>query len=54
MRDVEAGTVTECPEHGFRVPLIRVNGPHLEARCDLCHRYIKFVPKTKEWLALVR
>ncbi len=52
MEQVEMGIVLECPEHGFGVPRVADTGLHLKATCPTCGRYLKFVPRKAEWLAL--
>lgn len=54
MEAVEQDVVLECPEHGFRVPEVRLNGPHFKAVCSICQHHLKFVPKTAVWRSLVR
>lgn len=50
----QCSVVLECAQCGFGVPHVYERGPHIRADCAQCGRYLKFVPRSEEWLALLK
>lgn len=39
-------TEMKCRNGHVSIPRLGIKGPHIEARCEQCDRYIKFLPQT--------